>query len=146
MHNDTVNAIATLLTLFTAEEKEGLKITLGERTITLEEQFVGRWCNSRPRYVGQHFLYKAAHIVSGNKLLFYRAIEFQKPEFQARVKTMLMNPEAYVRVKTTKTDNVDDIKGLIMGQASAKSSNRSSNKSRMGSSESGQEYVELDKV
>lgn len=146
MHNDTVNAIVTLLTLFTEEEKEGLKITLGEHTITLEEQFVGRWCNSRPRYVGKHFLYKAAHIVSGNRLLFYRAIEFQRPEFQARVKTMLMNPEAYVRVKTTKTDNVDDTKALIMGQTSAKTANRTSNKSRMGSSESGQEYVELDKV
>lgn len=146
MHNDTVNAIATLLTLFSDEEKEGLKITLGEHTITLEEQFVGRWCNSRPRYVGKHFLYKAAHIVSGNRLLFYRAIEFQRPEFQVRVKALLMNPEAYVRVKTTKTDNVDDTKALIMGQTSAKTANRSSNKSRMGSSESGQEYVELDKV
>lgn len=146
MHNDTVNAIAALLTLFSDEEKEGLKITLGERTITLEEQFVGRWCYSKPRYVGQHFLYKAAHIVSGNRLLFYRAIEFQRPEFQARVKALLMNPEAYVRVKTTKTDNVDDTKALIMGQTSAKTANRSSNKSRMGSSESGQEYVELDKV
>lgn len=54
MHPDTANAIAILLSLFTAEEKEALKIVVGERTITLEEQFVGRWCYSKPRYVGNH--------------------------------------------------------------------------------------------
>lgn len=146
MHPDTSNAIAVLLSLFTAEEKEGLKIVVGERTITLEEQFVGRWCYSKPRYVGNHFLYKAAHIVSGHRLLFHRVIEFNRPEFQEKLRAMLMNPESYVKIKSTKTDNITDAKGLTMSQSAAKSSNRSANKSRMGSSESGQEYVELDKV
>lgn len=37
-----VNAIALLLSLFTDEEKEALKITLGTREITLEDQFIAR--------------------------------------------------------------------------------------------------------
>lgn len=42
LHTDTAEAIAILLDLFTEEEKEGLKIVLGNRTITLEQQFVSR--------------------------------------------------------------------------------------------------------
>lgn len=89
---------------------------------------------------------RAAHILSGNRILFHRTIEFQKPEFQARIRALLCNPESYVKIKTTKTDKTDDAKALAVRQVTAKSSNRGVNKSRMGSSESGQEYVELDKV
>lgn len=42
MNSNTINAIAILLSLFTEEEKQGLKITLGDRELSLEDQFLGR--------------------------------------------------------------------------------------------------------
>lgn len=142
---DTINAIAALLTLFTDEEKEGLKITLGTKEITLKDQFVGRWERCRPRYTGNTFLYKAAHILNGNKLLFTRAIEFNKPEFQEKLKVMLSNPDSYVKVKETKTDNTDTLKHLGLSQSGTTGLSRALNKIRSGASESGQEYTDLEK-
>lgn len=146
MNKDTINAIATLLTLFTEEQKEALKINLGSVTVTLEEQFVDRWYDCKPIYIGKRFLYKAAYIINGNQLLFRKIIEFEKQEFQEKLVNQLMDPDSYAKVKSVKTDNLDDLKNLSMSQSTSKTSNRIISKSRSGSSESGQEYYELDKV
>lgn len=146
MNKDTINAIATLLTLFTEEQKEALKINLGSVTVTLEEQFVDRWYDCRPICTGKRFLYKAAYIINGNQLLFRKIIEFEKQEFQEKLVNQLMDPDSYAKVKSVKTDNLNDLKGISMSQSTSKTSNRIISKSRSGSSESGQEYFELDKV
>lgn len=146
MHKDTINAIAVLLSLFTEEEKEGLKITLGTREITLQDQFIGRWGDSEPRYTGDKFLYKAAHIISGNKLLFIRAIEFNKPEFQRQFAQLISNPDNFIRQRSTNTVENDAFKTLSISQTLTRAQTRGTSKSRGGTAESGHEYNKIDKV
>lgn len=146
IRSQTVRAIASLLSLFTDEEKEGLKITLGTTSLTLEDQFIARWHDAKPRYLGNLFLYKAAHIVNGNKALFTRVIEFNRPEFQEKLKKMLSDPETYIKIKETKIDNKDKSKNLSISRGNSSGLSQATNKTRSGLSESGEEYMQLDKI
>lgn len=146
IRSQTVSCIVLLLSLFTDEEKEALKITMGSRVVTLENQFLARWHNARPRYTGDTFLYKAAHIINGNRALFSRAIEFNKPEFQDKLKKILSDPESYIKVKETKVDNKDKLKNVSLAQGNSSGLSQAANKTRSGVSESGQEHAQLDKL
>lgn len=92
------------------------------------------------------FLNKAAHIINGNKALFIRAIEFNKPEFQTKLKQIISDPDSYVKVKETKVDNKDKLKNISISRGNSSGLSQAANKTRSGVSESGHEHVELDKL
>lgn len=59
---------------------------------------------------------------------------------------MLSDPETYMKIKETKTDNKDTKKGVALGQGASLALSKAFNKNRSGLSESGQEYIDLEKI
>lgn len=59
---------------------------------------------------------------------------------------MLTDPDSYVKLKETKVDNKDLQKGVSIGQADTLARARGATKQRAGLTESGQEYLDIEKL
>lgn len=146
MLTSTVKAIDILISLFTEEEQESLSITRNRTKITLLDQFIARWQKHRPKYDLEVFKVRAVLILEANHNLIYRVIECSKEEFKQKMNEELMKQENYVITKHVHFEGDNKNKKLNINQNDSISVLRLSNKNRSGNTESGQEFVELDKV
>lgn len=146
MLTSTVKAIDILISLFTEEEQESLSITRNRTKITLLDQFIARWEKHRPKYSLEIFKVKAVLILEANHNLIYRVIEFSKEEFKQKMNEDLMKQENYVITKHVHYEGDNKNKKLNINQNDSISVLRLANKNRSGNTESGQEFIELDKV
>lgn len=142
----TAKAIDTLFSLFTDEEQEALSITRNNIKVTLLDQFISRWGACKPRYELNVFKVKAILILDANQDLIFRIKEFSKPEIREKLNQLLIDPQNFIKKKEVVINNDGNNKKINVGQNDSFSVLRVASKTRSGNAESGQEFIELDKL